>query len=191
MADSATPPNASAYPLEISAGGVTLTRTLDQIYVEFSAAVPLAEIENLLAQYRLQAMQDSPAISSEQERNAERGRGSWLKSGGDEDVVSLVSALVADKRVRIANPVYHRSDLLPAVTGASFADRLLIRFIPRATEEEIEDFVASLGMEVVVSAPDPREGDLYQVQVGSAETRDIIASCGPPCPVPAGSVRRA
>lgn len=178
MADSATPPNSSAYPREISAGGVTMTRTLDQIYVEFSAALSLPEIEALLTEYRLQTMQDSPEISSEQERNAEPGRGSWLKSGGDEDVTSLVAALGADKRVRVANPVYHRSDLLPAVTGASFADRLLIRFIPRATGEEIADFVSALGLEVVVSAPDPREGNLYQVQLRSAETRDIIVVAG-------------
>ncbi len=176
MVDSVTPPNASAYPLEISAGGVALTRTVDQIYVEFSADAPLADIENLLTKYRLQVMQDSPAISSELDRDAERGRGSWLKSDGHEDVVSLVSTLVADKRVRIANPVYHRNDLLPAVTGASFADRLLVRFIPRAAGKEIEDFVASLGMEVVVSAPDPREGDLYQVQVGAAETRNVVVA---------------
>jgi subtilisin family serine protease len=70
--------------------------------------------------------------------------------------------------------VYHRADLLPAVTGASFTDRLLVRFTPRATDEEVAGLVAALATDVVASAPDPREGPLYQLRLRSPKSQDVF-----------------
>jgi subtilisin family serine protease len=176
MADSATPPNESPYPREVSAGGVTLTRTPDQVYLELSATLPQPKIDALLTQYRLRPLQEAPAISPENDRNARPRRGRWLQFAGGGDVVPLVAALRGDDRVHIANPVYHRTDLLPAVTGASFADRLLIRFNPGATAQEIEALIAALSMEVSSSVPDPHEGDLYQLQLRSPQTQDVFGA---------------
>src|SRR5215216_4452389 len=65
MTDSATTPNSSPYPGELSVGGVTLTRTPDQLYLEFSDSMPIPEIEVLLDRYRLGPVRDMPSTSEE------------------------------------------------------------------------------------------------------------------------------
>lgn len=173
MTDSETVSSASAYPREVSVGGVTLTRTPDQLYLEFSATLPLPEIEALLVQYRLLPLEDA-LIASEQYRDGRLSTWRWLRSTGEEEVDALAAALRDDDRVHIANPVYHRADLLPVVTGASVADRLLIRFVSRAPEPEAAAFIAALGMEVVALVPDPDDGDLYQLQLRPSGTQNVF-----------------
>lgn len=174
MTDYQISSSGSPYPREVSAGEVTLTLTSDQLYLEFSTSLPVPRIKAVLAQYRLLPV-DNTSAASEEERDARLSSCRWFRSAGDEDVSSLAAVLRDDDRVQIANPVYRRADLLPAVTGASFANRLLIRFVSRTSELEVEEFIAALGLEVVASAPDPDDGDLYQLRLQSPGTQDVFA----------------
>jgi subtilisin family serine protease len=175
VSDSATPANGSPFPREFAAGDVVLTLTPDQVYVVFAESLRSEEITDLIARSRLRPVREAPDSSQEQDRTATLSRGRWLQSATSVDIASLITQLRADDQVLTANPVYHRADLLPAITGASFADRLLVRFAPRATGEEIEAFIAEQGAEVVKSAPDAREGPLYQLRLRSPKSQEVFA----------------
>jgi hypothetical protein len=187
MTDLVSTPDPSPMPREFAAGGVVLTLTPGQVYVEFAETQSSEEIEALLARYQLVSLREPYAESPEEGTLLRRG---WLQSAADEDFARVIAELRANDGVRIAGPVYHRADLLPAVTGFSFADRLLVRFDPRATDEEVATFVTALGAEVVASAPDPREGPLHQVRLLSPKDQGVLAVCGRVRPVPAGALRR-
>jgi subtilisin family serine protease len=175
VSDSATPANGSPLPREFAAGDVVLTLTPDQVYVVFAESLRSEEIADFIARSGLRPVREAPDSSQMRDRTATLSRGRWLQSATGVDVATLITQLRADDQVLTANPVYHRADLLPAITGASFADRLLVRFAPRATGEEIEALIAALGAEVVKTAPDPREGDLYQLRLRSPRSQDLFA----------------
>ena len=178
MTDTEPTPEHSPMPREFAAGGVVLTLTPDQLYVEFADTQSPEEIEALLAPYQLRSVREAPWNSLADSREATLLRRRWLQSTAGEEVARLVAELRADDRVRTASPVYHRADLLPAVTGFSFADRLLVRFASHATDEEVATLVTALGAEGVASAPDPREGPLHQVRLLSPKSQDVLAVAG-------------
>ena len=175
MTERTTPSDSSPFPREIAAGGVVLTLTPDQVYVEFTETAPPGAINRLLSRYQLRPVREASRTASAQDHQTARPRRRWLQAPGNQDVTRLIARLRSNDAIRTAGPVYHRADRLPAVTGVSFTDRLLVRFIPRATDEEIGALVSALGTDVVVTAPDAREGDLYQLRLRSHESQDVFA----------------
>jgi subtilisin family serine protease len=155
---------------------VILTLVPDQVYVEFEETQRPRELDALLARNRLRPVRETPDTRSARDRAVSLRGGRWLRSASGADIARLIAELRADARVRTANPVYHRADLLPAVTGASFADRLLVRFTPGATDEEIAASIAAIDAEVVASAPDPREGPLLQIRLQARRRQDVFAA---------------
>ena len=68
-------------------------------------------------------------------------------------------------RVVVASPVYHRADLLPAVSGLSFTDRLLVRVVPATEEAAVGELIQALGAETLLVIPNEQYGAIYQVRV--------------------------
>src|SRR5215207_5511126 len=171
MTERATTSNQSPFPREIAQGGVVLTLTPDQVYVEFAETVDPRDIDAFLARYRLRPVRDEPSAAAARDRAATLPQRRWLRTTRRADVAQLIGELRTNDQVRTASPVYHRADRLPAVTGLSFADRVLVRFTPSATDEEIRNLIAALDTDVVATAPEPREGDLYQLRLRSAKSQ--------------------
>jgi subtilisin family serine protease len=175
MTERATASNQSPIPREIAQGGVVLTLTPDQVYVEFAETVDPRDIEALLARYRLRPARDESSPATARDRAATLPQRRWLRTTRRADVAQLIGELRANDQIRTASPVYHRADRLPEVTGASFADRVLVRLVPRATDDEIGILIAALGTDVVATAPDPREGNLYQLRLRSPKSQNVFA----------------
>lgn len=174
MTDLPTPPGPSPLPREVAAGGVVLTLTPDQVYVEFADTATPRDVEAVLARYRLRPVPVAPGVVPPQDPGADLPRHRWLGSATGDDLAPVVAELRAADRVRSASPVYHRADLLPELTGHGFADDLLVRFAPGAADEEVSDLIAATGTTVVAAFPDAREGTLVQLRLGTPP-RDAFA----------------
>jgi subtilisin family serine protease len=168
MTEYSTSREPSPFPREVAAGGVVLTLTPDQVYVEFSDTARRRDIAAVLSRYRLEPVPHAPSIDRPQEPGDDLPRQLWLRSVTGDDLASVVGALRATDHVRSASPVYHRADLRPALTGHGFSDDLLVRFSPRANDEEVRALIAARGTAVVGVFPDEREGTLYHLRLGAS-----------------------
>lgn len=179
MSDADIPNRPSPFPPEVAEGGVVLTLTPDQVYVEFAESQSPSEIARILADYQLRVVenQDVQEVHAPRDRNrdddAELGHQLWLRSESGEDTTPLIMTLRADSRVVIAGPVYHRADHLPAVSALSFTDQLLVRVDPAADTAAVDELIRSLGAEIVSVVPNEQYGAIYQVR--AAQDQDLFA----------------
>jgi hypothetical protein len=176
MAEVPPPADPVPFPREYVGGGVALTLTPDQLYVEFAESLQATEIEERLAQSGLHPVQEVSGTTLGPDRTGTLDRRRWLRSAEGEDVAHLIADLRGDDRVRFAAPVFHRADLLPARTGFSCSDQLLVRFAPEATDEQVAALLAAHEAEVVASAPHPREGSLHQVRLRAPQRQDVFTA---------------
>lgn len=174
MSDATNHDGSSPFPPEIAQGGVVLTLTPDQLYVEFAELLSPAEIARLLTEQRLAvvehrtvqeelAQRDRPRADDAED--AQLAHALWLRSVAGDDTTRLIMTLRADSRVSIASPVYHRANLRPADSGLSFTDQLLVRVGPTADDAQVDALLRSLGAKVVSVVPNERYGAIYQVRV--------------------------
>ena len=173
MTDRQSPEDRSPFPPEIEGGGVVLTLTPDQLYVTFAETPPL-ELDAFLAQYRLQPVPEEHSSDPRSDLDEVVLGQRWLQSATGENTARLIIEIRAHDRVATTTPVYHRADLLPVVTGLSFVDHLLVRFHPRAAEEEIRALIEALGTEDVVSMPDAQEGPLHQLRLRDPKRQEVF-----------------
>lgn len=155
------------YPSEVAAGGVVLTLTPDQVYVEFAPTATPEEVSGLLTRYRLQPVERRSGGMPTKEAGTRPPV--WFMSMDGSDLSGAVAELRAAEQVRIASPVYHRADLLPLRTGHAVADDLLVRFVPNAEGGEIETLLAKTGARVVRTFPYERAETLFHLRLGSSE----------------------
>lgn len=175
MTESEATADRPQFPSEVAAGGVVLTLTPDQVYVEFTRALSPPELEAIVAQYRLQPVRETSGTVPRPDRVEVPVAQSWFQSVTAEDTKRPIAELGEDERVRVVGPVYHRADLLPVVTGLGVADQMLVRFAPRASKAEIGALIAALEAEDVASVPDAREGPLHQLRLRNPKRQDIFA----------------
>ena len=173
MIDHQSPEYRSPFPQEIESGGIVLTLTRDQLYVAL-AEMPAPELDDFLAQYRLEPVAEERSSQVQTDGDEAVPTALWLRSGAGENTARVIAKIRADDRVATAAPVYHRADLLPSVTGLSLGDFLLVRFHPRAAEEEIRDLVHALGTEDVYLMPDEREGTLHQLRLRDSKQQEMF-----------------
>jgi len=175
MTDRQSPEDRSPFPPEIEGGGVVLTLTPNQLYVTFTETPPL-ERDTFLAQYRLEPVLEKHGSGPRSDLNAVVLGQRWLQSATGENTAPLIAKIRADDRVATATPVYHRADLLPAVTGLSFADHLLVRFQRRSerTRDEISALIEAMGVEDVESMPDAREGPLHLLRLRDPKRQEVF-----------------
>jgi subtilisin family serine protease len=171
------PPPADRFPFprEYVGKTVVLTLTTDQLYVEFAEPLQSPEIAERLARFGLRPVQDAPGTPGPNPTSQLKRR-QWLRLAEGEDVARVIAELRADDQVRFANPVYHRADLLPTLTGASFSNQLLVRFAPNATDEQVAALLRTQDAELITVAPEPRHGPLYQVRLRAPERQDVFAA---------------
>lgn len=136
------------YPKIIESGGVVLTLTPDEIYVEFSKEIQSDEVNAFLSKSDLEPVkQDSRQDSGTIPTGGLYGR--WLRLTQEKDVEQCIDSLHADSQIRIASPVYHREDLLPRKTGLSFSNFVLVRLHGKVGDSpEIQKLLRDIGEDV-------------------------------------------
>lgn len=156
---------ASSFPQEIESGGVVLTLTPNEVYVEFRKDLPPEEIEAFRKEYELQLVEEKPGVLRRPGFNAVFSDRRWLRLPNAVPIDEFIQRLLNDDRVHIASPVYHRADLLPMKTGFSFSEFLLVRFQPQAPDREIAAHIRERDAEDVSQEPSLLEMGLRRVRI--------------------------
>ena len=155
----------SRFPQVIESGGVVLTLTPDEAYVEFKVDLPPEAIEPFIKDYQLQLVKEEPGLLPRPSFNEAFPDRRWVRLPAEAQIHEFIERLLQDDRVRLASPVYHRADLLPKKTGGTFSDFLLVRFKPDASDREIAALIKELGTEDVSGKPNLLGDDLRRVRI--------------------------
>jgi hypothetical protein len=153
------------YPKVIESGGVILTLTPDELYVEFSKEFPSDEVNAFIREYDLEPVKEDSGPMTTRSLHELFPDRYWLRLPQEKDVEQYIDRLHADHRIRIASPVYHREDLLPKKTGLSFSNFVLVRLRDKAGDsQEIKKLFKDIGEDV--SAPLELPGcELYRLRI--------------------------
>lgn len=153
------------FPQVIESGGVVLTLTPDEVYVEFKEDLPPEKIEAFIKEYELQLVEEEPGVLPMPSFNEVFPDRRWLRLPEGGHIEEFLEKLLGDDQVRLPSPVYHRADMLPKKTGLTFSDFLLVRFQSQVPDEEIAALIKELGTEDVSGDPNLLGGDLRRLQI--------------------------
>jgi subtilisin family serine protease len=164
----------SRFPREIHSGGVVLTLTSDEVYVEFREGLAPEEIVAFISEHKLSLVKEQPSFLPVPDFNEAFPDRRWLHLPDGERIEEFLGRLLDDERVRLASPVYHRADLLPKKTGLTFSDFLLVRFQAQATNKEIAALIQELDVEDVTGRPNLLGEDRSRLRVRDAKRRNVL-----------------
>jgi subtilisin family serine protease len=163
----------SKFPQVIESGGVVLTLTPDEAYVEFREDLPPEEVEAFIKEYELQLVEEEPGLMPRSSFNELFPDRRWLRLP-EAHIEEFLERLLDDDRVRLASPVYHRADLLPKKTGITFSDFLLVTFQLQASDEQITDLIHELGTEDVSGEPELLGDNLRRLRILEPKRRHAL-----------------
>jgi subtilisin family serine protease len=129
----------SRFPKVIESGNVILTLTPDEVYVEFKEELSSEEIDTFLRDHDLEPVPEDIGTAGFDHALAQSR---WLRYRGQigtADIMQSIDRTLADERIRLSSPVYHRQDLLPRKTGITFSDLLLVKLSTQVREENNVD----------------------------------------------------
>jgi subtilisin family serine protease len=164
----------SKFAREVHSGGVVLTLTSDEVYVEFKQGLPLEEIVAFIREHKLSLVKEEPSFLPAPDFNEVFPDRRWLHLPDGEPIEEFLERLLDDERVRLASPVYHRADLLPKKTGLTLSDFLLVRFQPQAPDEEIAALIQELDVEDVTGKPNLLGEHLRRLRIRNAKRRNVL-----------------
>lgn len=153
------------FPQVIESGGVVLTLTPDEVYVEFKEDLPPEKIEAFIKEYELQLVEEEPGVLPMPSFNEVFPDRRWLRLPEGGHIEEFIEKLLGDDQVRLPSPVYHRADMLPKKTGLTFSDFLLMRFQSQVPDEEIAALIKELGTEDVSGEPNLLGDDLRRLRI--------------------------
>lgn len=153
------------YPKVIESGGVVLTLTPDEVYVEFSKEFSSDEVNAFIREYGLEPVkEDSGPLPTPSFHEVFPDR-HWLHLLQEKDVEQYIDRLQDDDRIRIASPVYHREDLLPKKIGLSFSNYVLVRLRGKVDDsQEIKKLFKDIGEDVSGPLELPG-GELHRLRI--------------------------
>lgn len=154
-----------SFPQVIESGGVVLTLTPDEVYVEFKDDLLPKEIEAFIKKHQLQLVEEEAGILPAPCFNEVFPDRRWMSLPEGGHLEEFLEQLLEDDRVRLTSPVYHRADMLPKKTGLTFSDFLLARFQPHVPDEEIAALIKELGTEDVSGKPNLLGDDLRRIRI--------------------------
>jgi len=162
------------YPKVTQSSGVVLTLTPDEVYVEFSKEFPADEVNAFMREYDLEAVkEDSVGTPTHSLHEAFPDR-HWLRLPQENDVEQYIDRLHADDRIRIASPVYHREDLLPKKTGASFSNFVLVKLHGKVGDsQEIKKLFKDIAEDVSGPSEIPG-GELRRLRIKDSIQKDAL-----------------
>ncbi len=163
---------ASTFPTEMVAGGVALTLTTNEMYVEFRVDLSPEEIAGFVRESKLQLVREDSSFLPTASFNEAFPNRRWLQLPRGVSVEEFLERVQQDDRVRLASPVYHRADLLPKKTGFTFSDVLLVRARPQG-DEEIAALVEELGAEEVTGEPNLL-GEQRRLRIREPKVRNAL-----------------
>jgi len=153
------------FPQVIESGGVVLTLTPDEVYVEFKDDLSPKEIEAFIKKHQLQLVEEEAGILPAPGFNEVFSDRRWMGLPEGGYLEEFLEQLLEDERVQLTSPVYHRADMLPKKTGLTFSDFLLVRFQSQAPDEEIADLIKELGTEDISGEPNLLGDDLRRLRI--------------------------
>lgn len=159
------------FPEVFQSGGVTLTQTQDEIYVEFEKPLSAEAFNGYLGEHRMEMAITGPGGDKFQPGKTGPIIGGWLKALQGKHFNQYYPKVMADDRVRTAIPVYHRADLLPEKTAVTFADRLLVRFWPQVAKDEINEIIQKHHCKDISPKSNLLGQNLYLVQILDPKAR--------------------
>lgn len=168
----------SRFPHIIETGGVVLTLTPNEVYVEFRENLPPEEIEAFIKERGLYLVEEDPGIPPKPSLNRLFSDRRWLGLPEGAHIEEFIDQLLDDERVLLASPVYHRADLLPTKTGLTFTDFLLVRFKRRAEKNEVTKLIRDIGVEEATSEPDLLGEDLHRLRIREPKRTHALEVAG-------------
>jgi subtilisin family serine protease len=119
------------FPERIESGGVVLTLTPDEVYVEFTEKSTEDDVHRILRRGQLSPVEvDDPAPLEARTINDTSTNRRWLRIPPDRTLDETIAELNALKEVVVVSPVYHRPDL-PRKTGLALGSTVLVRLEAR------------------------------------------------------------
>jgi subtilisin family serine protease len=133
----------TAYPAEITGGGIVLALTSDELYFETVEALPEKDLTELIEHHHLELTSEPPGLfgASFNQKFPDRR---WVRITDGSAPQDVVAVLQANARVHLASPVYHRPDL-PYKTALSFSDLVLAKVRGTASRRTIAELADRTG----------------------------------------------
>jgi subtilisin family serine protease len=189
MVDHQASSEGASFPSVIESGGVTLTRTPDEIFVTFPDTTLPPDLRAFLERHGLEAVVAPAGLDSGTDRESVPRR-LWLRTAAGGDVIELIARLRGSGEIERVSPVYHRADLLPMQTGHAVADDLLVRFVPGVPRDDARALIEGMGTSELDMRADEANGDLYHLAlddpggdifatVAGFEAASIVRNAGP------------
>ncbi len=164
----------SAFPQMIESGGVVLTLTPDEAYIEFKRKLSPEEIEEFLRKYQLQLVKEDLGLLPRSDFNGAFSDRRWVRLPAQVYIGEFIERLLKDERVRLASPIYHRADFLPGKTGLTFSEFLLVRFKSDALDREIAALIRELGTEDASGKPNLLGDNLRRLRIREPKRRHAL-----------------